>query len=274
MLLGRTSVKKRAALAMALAMCVPVIAAAQFAIPGKLILERTASAGETFGGTIAVQSTTGKAQEVRIYQTDFFANPDGSARFDDPGSSMRSNAKWVTVGSRIVIPPGLTVDVPYNVTVPPTSGPGSYWSVVMIEEVAAGSPESGRSALKPGQVQVGLTSQFRAAVQIVTHVGQQTAFKATFESPKAQAVADTGFFTFDLRNTGEMGFRPAVTLELYAEDGSHVKTLKATRGLTLPGFTIRQRFELGRLARGRYRAIVTADLGDGTIIGARYSFGL
>ena len=65
-----------------------------------------------------------------------------------------------------------------------------------------------------------------------------------------------------------------MTLELYAEDGSHVKTLKATRGLTLPGFTIRQRFELGRLAKGRYRAIVTADLGDGTVLGARYSFGL
>lgn len=271
---AKRSVKKHLALVTTFVVCAPMIATAQFTIPGKLVLERTASAGETFGGTIGVQSTTAKAQEVRIYQTDFFANPDGSARFDDPGSSMRSNAKWVTVGARIVIPPGLTVDIPYNVAVPPNSAPGSYWSVVMIEEVTAGSPESGRSAPKPGQVQVGFTSQFRAAVQIVTHVGQQTAFKATFESPKAQAVADTGYFTFDLRNTGERGFRPAVTLELYAEDGSHVKTLKATRGLTLPGFTIRQRFELGRLARGRYRAIVTADLGDGTIIGARYSFGL
>lgn len=267
------SVKKNIALAI-IAACVPIVATAQFTIPGKLVLERDASAGETFGGTIGVQNTTNKAQEARIYQTDYFVNVDGSVRFDDPGSSPRSNARWVTVGSRIVIPPGMTVDIPYNVLVPASSKAGSYWSVVMIEEVAAGSPESSRPAPKAGQLQVGFSSQLRAAVQIVTHVGQKGGFKATFESPKAQAVGDTASFTFDLRNTGETGFRPALTLELYAEDGSHVKTLKATRGLTLPGFTIRQRFELGRLAKGRYRAIVTADLGDGTVLGARYSFGL
>jgi hypothetical protein len=274
MLQGNRWVKKRLAPAVACVLAMPLAATAQFTIPGKLVLERSSSAGETFGGTIGVQNTTGKPQEARIYQTDFALNPDGSVRFEDPGSSARSNAKWVTVGSRIVIPPGMTVDVPYNVVVPNVGLSGTYWSVVMIEEVPAGSPESARSAPKAGQLQLGFTSQLRAAVQIVTHIGQKTPLKATFEAPKAQAVADTGFFTFDLRNTGEMGFRPMVTLELYAEDGSHVKTLKATRGLTFPGFTIRQRFELGRLARGRYRAIVTADLGDGTVIGARYSFGL
>jgi hypothetical protein len=117
---------------------------------------------------------------------------------------------------------------------------------------------------------------FRTAVQIVTHVGPPTARSGKFENTKVQTTPDSSSTSLevDVRNTGDLSFRPAMTLELYAEDGTNVGKQQAERGMTYPGLAVRQRFVLGKLKRGRYRAVVTADLGDGTVIGARYSFAL
>lgn len=272
----RRLVKKRVEIAALITLAIPTLGNAQITVPGTLVEERRAAPGQTYGGIIGVTNASAKPQEARIYQTDYSPFPDGSSRYDDPGSTARSNARWVSVASRIVIPPGQSVDIPYNVAVPANLAlAGTYWSIVMIEAVAPGSPESSLPAARPAEVRVGLVPVFRTAVQIVTDVGTQTTRAAKFETTKVQAVGDTSkVLQFDLRNTGDLGFRPAMTLELYSEDGTHISTQKATRGLTYPGVAVRQRFELGKLRPGRYRAIVTADLGEGMVIGARYSFAL
>lgn len=269
-------VKKRFAIAMLLTLAIPILGNAQITVPGKLIEERRAAPGETYGGIITVTNTSPRPEEARIYLSDFVSLPEGATRFEDPGATPRSNARWVSVASRIVVPPGQSADIPYNVAVPVNSTlSGTYWSVVLIETVAAGSPVSSRSSNRAGEVQVGLTPVFRVGVQIATTVGTRSDRTAKFELTKVQAIGDTArVLQFDLRNTGDLGFRPVLTLELYSEDGTHVSTQKAIRGLTYPGLAVRQRFELGRLRPGRYRAIVTADLGEGMVIGARYSFAL
>lgn len=253
-----------------------VAVSAQISVPGSLLLERHSGQGESYGGVIPVRNSSGEPQEVRIYQHDYLPQSDGTSLYEEPGSSPRSNARWIAIGSRIVVPPGRAVDVPFNVIVPPgLPVTGTYWSIVMIEAVPPGSPESSRPAAGPQERRVGLTTRFRTGVQIVTHVGGQVHRDARFGAPGVQSFGDTSrVLHFDLHNTGELGYTPALTLQLYTEAGDHVSTLKASRGMTYPGLAIRQRFELGRLPRGRYHAIVSADLGEDTVIGARYTFSL
>jgi hypothetical protein len=259
----------------AIAFLAPAAAMAQISVPGKLIDEHRAELGQTYGGVITVKNTSNQRQEARVYQTDYITNADGTINYDDPGTAPRSNARWVSVGSRVIVPAGLSVDVPYNVTVPATPArSGTYWSMIMVETIPLGSPESSLPASRPSQIGVGLATRFRTGVQIVTHVGTLTPPAAAFESAKVQLSDTAKALVFDLRNSGEISFRAMLTLELYADDGAHVTTLTSQRGLLHPGLTLRQRFSLGQIKPGRYRAVVTADLGGGTIIGARYNFNL
>src|SRR5690349_18885681 len=75
---------------------VPVAARAQIAVVGNTVEERVAAAGETYAGSIVVRNLTQQAQPVRIYQTDYRFFADGTSHFDDPGTTPRSNAKWIT----------------------------------------------------------------------------------------------------------------------------------------------------------------------------------
>lgn len=263
-------------LAIALGVSLPRLGSSQITVAGTLIEERRAARRETYGGVLGLTNTSAQPQETRIYQTDYLTFTDGSSRYDEPGTTTRSNARWISIASRIVIPPGQSVDVPYNVAVPdnPTVA-GTYWSVVMVEAIQPGSAESAQPGTKTTDFRVGIVPVFRTAVQIVTHVGPPTARSAKFETTKIQTVGDTATtLEFDLRNTGDLSFRPGITVELYSDDGTHVGTQKSDKGMTYPGLAVHQRFNLGRLRRGRYRAVVTADLGDGTVVGARYSFAL
>lgn len=269
------SVKRKLTFFATMGIAAPALAGAQISVPGKLIEELRVSPGQTFGGVIGVRNPSRQQQEARVYQADYITQVDGTINYDDPGSAPRSNARWVAIGSRVIVPPGQSMDIPYNVTVPATPTlSGTYWSIVMIETIPAGSPESSLPGTSPERVGVGIITRFRTGVQIVTHVGTLAPPTAKFETAKVQLSDTAKALQFDLRNSGEISIRPVIALELYADDGAHVTTLTSKRGLLHPGLALRQRFSLGQIKPGRYRAVVTADLGGGTIIGARYNFTL
>ena len=81
-------------------------AAAQIAVIGSTVVERVVGPGETYTGTIVVRNVTTHHQPVRIYQTDYLFQADGTSRFDAGGTIGRSNAKWITPTQRsLLIPP-------------------------------------------------------------------------------------------------------------------------------------------------------------------------
>jgi hypothetical protein len=265
----------RAAVGLALATAISS-GGGQVSVESNSIKERQARPGETYVGVFVVKNSTAQSQEARLYQTDYAASADGTNNYSQPGSMARSNARWISLGpSRIVVPPNASLDVPFTVAVPSTVPlSGSYWSMVMVETVPRGSRESALPGRTPQQT-MGITVRFRYAVQIVTHVGGDVKRDAKFEAPTVQIAADSSReLQFDLKNTGNLSFTPAFTVELYAEDGSHVKTLKATREITYPGGSLRQRFPLGKLPRGKYRAMVTVDVGEDAVFGAQYTLNL
>src|SRR5215467_1343073 len=137
---------------LALALGAPHRAGAQLAVLSNLVEERSASRGERYAGRITVRNTTSQPQTARIYQTDFRFAADGTSHTDDPGSSPRSNAPWIHPQmTRLSLPPGAEISVPYTVDVPASDSlRGTYWSMIMIE--GTGTPAAIVAAARGGAV--------------------------------------------------------------------------------------------------------------------------
>jgi hypothetical protein len=255
------------------ALCVPLAATAQIAVVGSTVEERTAAPGDSYVGTIVVRNLTTQDQPVRIYQNDYLFFADGTSHFNDPGTTPRSNAKWITPTVRsLLIPPMSEMTVSYSVKVPASDSLlGTYWSAVMVE----GAPtEAGRSS--GGRPQVGVGAVMRYAVQIATHLKASGSRKVEFANSRFLTDTTTGTQSFELevRNAGERAYRPALWIEVYDEQGALKANARQERGLLYPGTSLKQVFQLGKLTPGTYRAVVFADSGEDSVFAAQFTLKL
>ena len=245
-------------------------ARAQIAVIGNTVEEHTAAPGESYLGTIVVRNLTKQDQPVRIYQTDYLFFADGTSHFDDPGTTPRSNAKWVTPTVRsLLVPPSSEMTVTYSVKVPVSDSlVGTYWSAIMVE----GAPtEAGRSS--GGRPQVGVGSVMRYAVQVATHIKTTGSRKVGFANTRF--INDTATkeqsFELELQNVGERAYRPTLWIEVYDAEGVLRANARQERGLLYPGTSLKQVFKLGKLSPGTYRAAVFADSGEDTVYGQQFT---
>lgn len=247
----------------------PVAARAQIAVVGSTVEERVAAAGESYVGTVVVRNLTQQDQPVRIYQTDYLFFADGTSHFNDPGTSARSNAPWITPTVRsLLVPPQSEMTVTYTVKVPASDSlKGTYWSAIMVE----GAPnEASRSS--GGRPQVGVGSVMRYAVQVATHIQASGSRKVSFANSRFVANPDsTQSFQFDVLNAGDRAYRPALWIEVYDGEGALKANARQERGLLYPGTSLRQTFTLGKLAPGTYRAIVFADSGEDAVFASQFT---
>ena len=243
-------------------------AGAQISVVGNAVDEHNAHPGEEYVGSVMLRNLTSTAQPVRVYLTDYTFLSDGTSRYDPPGSLPRSNASWITPSrGSVIIPPMGVVTVAYTVKVPMTDTlRGTYWSALMFE----GAVNFPRQA---GGKQIAVGSIVRYAVQVASHLPESGVAKAIFENERLERMgADSGqALEVDLRNAGERGFRPRVWVEVYDSTGALRTRLQQQRGLLYPGTSIKQRFPLGNLARGTYKAVVFADIHEDAVTAAQYT---
>lgn len=244
-------------------------ALAQIAVVGSTVEERVAAAGESYVGTIVVRNLTQQDQPVRIYQTDYLFFADGTSHFNEPGSSPRSNATWITPTVRsLLVAPQSEMTVTYTVTVPGGDTlSGTYWSAIMVE----GAPtEAGRPS--GGRPQVGVGSVMRYAVQVATHIRATGSRKVAFANSRFLTNPDSSqSFELEVLNAGERAYRPALWIEVYDQEGVLRANDRQERGLLYPGTSLKQVFALGRLPAGTYRAIVFADSGEDAVFASQYT---
>src|SRR5437016_4124563 len=133
MISARTSVSLSAALATLLT--VSGTLGAQIAVLSTVVEEHTAVPGERYGGHITISNPGSNAETVRLYQTDYQFESDGTSKFDAPGQNLRSNASWIALqATQVTVPAGTTMDVPYTIVVPTRDSlRGTYWSAIMVE---------------------------------------------------------------------------------------------------------------------------------------------
>ena len=245
------------------------VAQAQIAVVGSTVEERVAAPGETYTGTIVVRNLTQQNQPVTIYQTDYLFYADGTSHYAEPGSTLRSNAKWVTPTVRsLLVPPASEMAVTYTVKVPANDSlNGTHWSMIMVEGAAT---EPGRSS--GGRPQVGLGAVVRYGVQVATHIRDSGSRKVTFANSRFLTNADsTQAFELEVKNVGERAYRPALWIEVYDEQGTLRANVRQERGLLFPETSLKQTFALGKLPPGTYRAVVFADSGEDAVFAAQFT---
>jgi len=237
-------------------------------ITGGLTQEKKAGIGETYNGSILIKNTSAEAQEVKIYQTDYTFFSDGTNHYDPPGKAERSNAGWLAFAPRrLAIPTGDTLTVNYTVKVPTDLNlVGTYWSMLMVEDVPKSSAESSQKKLnQPGIVQV-----IRYGVQIITNIGDTGERMLKFLDTKVIREDKTRFVQIDVENTGQRLLRPTLWLELYGESGSYAGKFEAGTKRIYPNTSVRYKLDLTGVPQGTYKALVVADCGGDDIFGANY----
>lgn len=252
------------------------VASAQVSIIGELSQDREARPGESYTGVIIIRNDTNEPQEAKIYQTDYLFHYSGTNSYGDPGSHARSNAKWITFSpAYIMLPPQATAAVNYSVTVPsPTDGTqltGTYWSMLMVEAIPRGSPES--TLPRPDKkAEMGIAQTIRYGIQIVTHIANTGTRKVNFVGVQIVPKETSGrILQVDIENTGEIGIRPDVYVELFDEKGLSRGKFPGTRYRIYPGTSVRQQIDLSSVAPGTYKALIVVDAGGDEVFGGQYT---
>jgi hypothetical protein len=241
------------------------------AVNGSLGRQYDVAPGKSYEGTIEVGNPDEQPQEIRIYQTDYSFFADGTVLYGQPGRLPRSNARWITISpQRVTIPAKQSITVRYTIQVPlDETLRGTYWSVVMVEPVAPGSPESG--SYDPAEVTVGIHEVLRYGMQIVTTVGSTGARALQFSQVRLQAEKGRRLLTIDIQNTGERWLQPDLRVDIYDAQGGYVGEFDGGAHGLYPGTAARFTVPLLGLSGSTYKAVIVADSGDDDVFGANVS---
>jgi len=248
---------------------------AQISVLSELSNDRQASAGQTYEGSITVRNDSKEPTEIKVYQTDYTFACDRTTRYDDPGSATRSNAGWITFRPvRALVAARGFVEIHYTVSVPaadPTGAglAGSYWSMLMVEEIGRGSPESSMGAR---EIQMGLQQKFRFGIQLATHIAGTGEKGVQFLDPQLKMQPDSTYaLEVSVLNTGTLWMRPEVYAELFDEFGVSKGKFPGKQLRLYPGTCVRQAITLPTLPAGAYKALVVVDGGGNEAFGAQFT---
>ena len=236
-------------------------------------LARTASVkpGDTFEGVVFLKNTDANSADVRLFQTDYTSQADGSNDYGAPGSARRSNAEWITVSpTRVRLMGGETRPVRYKGRVPANPKlTGTYWSMLMVEPLSApaATPEN-----RPDKVAVGLQTAIRFGIQLVTEVGKESKASLQVREKRlvSNATAAKRSLELDIGNDGERLLIPNMSVELFDNTGASVGRFDAGRARIYPECSVRAKVDLSDIPAGKYAAMVLLDSGDSQVLGAQY----
>lgn len=255
----------------------PVAATAQITVRGRLAHDIPATPGQPVTGQVIVDNETSEVQQARIYQTDYRFFSDGTNEYGAPGLLERSNAGWITYSPEtMTIPPNGNVTLSYQVDVPASAEPGTYWSMLMVESIDPGSAESTLDDTPPAEREMGFRQVTRYGVQLATHVDEIRA-EANVEFSGVTLVAGEDgrtVFQADVTNTGARMIRPDVYMRLFDSEGTEFGPFNGTLYRLYPGTSVRQRLELVDVPAGAYQAVLIVDAGEDAVFGGQFELTL
>lgn len=246
---------------------------AQVLVEGGLTREMTLQSGGKTEGKIILRNRSDKPLEVKVYQTDYLFWANGRTDYGEPGKSPRTNAKWISHTPRqLTLAPNGTDSVYYTIQAPKEDNlSGTYWSMLMVEPIAAEIIEPPKTKDKPS---IGIRTVERYAIQIVTHIGDTGKREIKFLDKKVLVEKGKKALQLDIENTGERWLIPSVWAELYDEKGVLMGRFDGGRLRIYPGCSVRYRIDLSNVPAGKYKAVIVADNGDEYIFGAQYDLKL
>jgi hypothetical protein len=257
-----------AAAALLLSAVLPAVA--DVSVVNGLTHEKIIKKGETYESLVVLKNVASEPAEVRLYQTDYAFTADGRKFYDAPGSGPRSNASWISLGQkRIVLPPLGQTELKYTVRVPgQTEMAGTYWSMIMVEELPKASAAASGDGTK---VRFGIRQVMRTAIQVVTHIGESGARKVQFVKTDLLRDGASKSLTIDVLNTGERWLRPFLSADLVDQKGASLGRFDGGRWRIFPGTSVRYTINFGVLPDGKYKALIVLDNKDESVFGAQYT---
>lgn len=240
------------------------------AVESPIIQEFVVQPGEAYKGQVVLINPSDDTRYARVYQTDYFKPNATGYAFDEPGSHRRSNAGWIKMPASVIkVPPRSKVPVDYQIRVPAatalTEASGTFWSAIMVE----GMNPNARAQPAKG---ISISETFRYCTLIATQLGQSGRPEVQFtEISMNQKAVDDWALLVDFQNVGDRSIRPqAVWAEIYDTQGRKQQhATKKQLSIFLPGNHYREILDLGRLAPGKYKALVLIDGGDNVLFGAQ-----
>jgi hypothetical protein len=248
---------------------------AQVSVIGELSQDKDANPGETYNGVIVVRNDMNEPQEAKVYQTDYSFQSDGTNNYGEPGTLPRSNAKWIAFSpSYLTIPPLSTMSINYTVTVPKDLNGkklvGTYWSMLMVEGIQKGSAESSLPQ-KDKKAQMGIMQTIRYGIQIATSITGTGTKMVKFLSTSIDTTGGKRGLRIDIANTGEIGMRPDVYVELFNAQGNSLGKFSGVKYRMYPGTSVRQLIDIAGVPAGTYKALIVVDAGGDDRFGAQYT---
>lgn len=233
----------------------------QILVVGELTHEHNLQPGDSTTGAIEIMNQGDGSEQVRVYQTDFSFQADGTNEYGDPGQMARSNAHWIEYSPReFVVLPGERVIVNYILRVPDEDPAGTYWSMMMVEPVQDLEPED-----EAGGFQV--LTVFRYGVQLIANVGSANLISLRFDHVQLTREQEGLFLQMDIENNGDMIVRPDIWIELFDSTGQFAGKFKVRKGRLFPGTSIRRQVDISSLKAGEYKALIIGDCGGDDIFG-------
>ncbi|PIQ60604.1 MAG: hypothetical protein COV99_10915 [Bacteroidetes bacterium CG12_big_fil_rev_8_21_14_0_65_60_17] len=252
-------------------------ALAQITVRGQLAHDMETVPGATLTGSVTIDNETSELQQARVYQRDYLFFADGTNSYDDPGSTARSNADWITFSpEQATVPPNGSVTVSYQINVPDSAGDGSWWSMLMVEAIDRDSRESTLGDDAPPEREVGFRQVTRYGVQLATHVNPTTAEPGIdLDNVSLQALEDgRTMFQIDVLNVGRIMMRPDVYMRLFDTDGNEYGPFQGVQYRLYPNTSTRQRIELVGVPAGTYQAVFVVDAGGDAVFGGQFELTL
>lgn len=239
--------------------------AAQVAVTSDLLEVRRLEPGANGTVVVSVVNLTEELQTIRFEVADLH---EGAGTIVPAGSSVRSVAPLVQLGTQFILGPRERREIPIDIRVPPTTA-GTYFGVVVVTPAGEDAAVASRG--------LSVREVVRYAIELVVDIEGAARPNITFlEASLAQPSAALTTFTVTAHNAGDRwAERVRYRFELYdAESGALVSRHAIERGRLYPGAGHQHQIEWSDLPAGDYQLLLLAegDAGDGFAI--RYSLRL
>ena len=167
--------------------------------------------GKVYKGKIEIENTGNQSQNIKLFLQDYSYQSDGTIYYSTPHTNSKTNTDWITMNTNFVtLKAKQKTEVYYEITVPNNlSGPGSYWSVIMVEPVEDIKPNDSKQG-------VSITSIIRYAIQIITDFDSEKAKPdLKFEDVKIEKEEGKQILKVAIANKGNLYCKPTANIEIY-----------------------------------------------------------
>lgn len=211
--------------------------------------------GKVYKGSIQIENTSNKPQNVKIFLQDLSYQSDGSIFYTAPLSNKRSNSKWIKLNTNLITLQGKEkTEIRYEITAPDNiENVGSYWSVIIVEPVDDIKPSDNKQG-------VSVTSIVRYAIQIIADCNSEKAkSELKFEGVKIEKQETQKILKIAIANTGNLYCRTTANVEIYdRKNGQKIGSFSSLAMGLLPDTSKTFDIDISKIPPNKYTAVVLA----------------